>query len=302
MADIGTHIVTLSVLEQDLFAAVENIEIVCNEAGKRGMQVFAVPSRWGGLTAGAPKVPSLFSVNNPQAWMLQKDGRPVSNPMVSGVISSVHYPETYNFFCESIDTLFKLFPIKGFIWDEPKGFREDYSPKAIDALGKDAPRADHFKATGDFYSRVSRYLRSKYPDKTLCLFTKANSGQLEIESAANVAPLDYFGCDGRPWDIEEDAKWKNSGSEESGKGKVLLGKGERIIELGKTLGKKTLFLAENHNLPAAMLPAMDAGLPKVLSKNPDMLIYYYYPRNIQEPERNMGIIAKHLKAYGRISG
>jgi hypothetical protein len=49
-----------------LFAAVENIEIICNEASKLGMDVFAIPSRWGGLFAGASKVPSLFSVKNPQ--------------------------------------------------------------------------------------------------------------------------------------------------------------------------------------------------------------------------------------------
>src|SRR5262249_18629568 len=173
MADIGTNIVTLAVLEQDLFAAVENIRLVCEEAAKVGLQVYAVPSRWGGLTAGAPKVPSLFSVNHPQTWMLNKDGAPVSNPQVSGVISSVHYPETFQFFCESLDALFRQFPIKGVIWDEPKGFREDYSPKAVEKLGKDAPKAAHFKATADFYGRVSQYIKDKYPEKTVCLFVQA---------------------------------------------------------------------------------------------------------------------------------
>ncbi len=297
MADIGANIVSLAVLEQDLFAAVENIRLVCEEAEKVGLQVYAVPSRWGGLTAGAPKVPSLFSVEHPQTWMLRKDGMPVLSPQVSGVISSVHYPETYQFFCESLDSLFRQFPIKGVIWDEPKGFREDYSPKAVEKLGKDAPREAHYKATADFYSRVSRYIKDKYPDKILSMFIKANSGKLETEAASQISPLDYFGCDGRPWDLAEDQKWKNAGSDESGKGKVLLGPGEKIIALGKQRGKKTLMLTENHNLPATMIPAMDAGLPKVLGLGVEQLIYYYYPRNIEQPDWNMAVIAKHLKAY-----
>jgi hypothetical protein len=45
MADVGTNIVSVAVLEQDFFAAVENIEIICNEAAKLGMEVWAVPSR-----------------------------------------------------------------------------------------------------------------------------------------------------------------------------------------------------------------------------------------------------------------
>ncbi len=299
MADIGTNSITLAVLEQDLFAAVENIRLVCEEAEKAGLQVYAVPSRWGGLAAGAPKVPSLFSVNNPHTWVLQKDGTPMHMPITSGVISSVHHPETYRFFCESFDSLFKQFNIKGIVWDEPKGFREDYSPKAVENLGKDAPPEAHYKATADFYGRVSKYIKDNYADKTLCLFMQAHSDQLRIEAGARISPLDYFGCDGRPWDLAEDSKWKGKGENESGKGKVLLGPGEKIIELGRKHGKKTLFLAENHNLPASMLPGMDRGLPRVLEKKVDMLIYYYYPVNIQKPDENMRIVARHIKAYAK---
>ncbi|MGH9838866.1 MAG: hypothetical protein ACREEM_08790 [Blastocatellia bacterium] len=297
MADIGTNIITLAVLEQDLFAAVENIRLVCEEAAKAGLQVYAVPSRWGGLAAGAPKAPSLFSVEHPHTWMRNKDGTPVLNPQVSGVISSVHYPETYQFFRESFDSLFKQFPIKGIIWDEPKGFREDYSPKAVEALGPDAPPEAHYQATADFYGRVSKYVKDKYPDKTVCMFVQAHSDKLRIELAARISPLDYFGCDGRPWDLAEDRKWKSEAGNESGKGKVLLGSGEQIIALGKQHGKKTLMLAENHNLPARMIPAMDAGLPKVLGLGVDQLIYYYYPVNIQQPDVNMSVVARHIKAY-----
>lgn len=303
MADIGTNVVTLAVLEQDLFAAIENIKIVCEEAARVGIKVYAVPARWGGLTAGAPKVPSLFSVNNPHTWMLKKDGTPFLMRNVSGAISSMHYPETYQFFCESLDSMFKQFNISGVIWDEPKGFRMDYSPKAVEKLGKDAPEEAHLKAAADFYGKVSRYIKDKYPDKQVSLFIQAHSGKLEMELAAQVGSLDYFGCDGRPWDITEDKKWVGSNEHsESGKGKILLGKGEQFIKLAKQNGKKTLFLVENHNLPKAMIPAMDAGLPRVLAMNVDHLIYYYYPRNIEEPDLNMSVIAKHIKSYAHKNG
>jgi hypothetical protein len=296
MADNGASALSLAVLEQDLFAAVENIRQVCNEAAKLNLKVFATLSRWGGLTAGAPKVPSLFSANNPDTWILDEDGAPYPAPLVSGVISSVHHPRTYEFFCESLDEMFRLFPFSGMIWDEPKGFRVDYSKHAIARLGKDAPKAAHMQATADFYGRVSRYVRTKHPGKTISMFIQVHTTGPQVEMASRIPDLDYFGCDGRPWDIEEDRQWASSGETETGKGKVLIGKGERFQELARKSGKKSLFLMENHNLPAAMIPAMDAGIPRVLAMRPDQLIYYYYPRNIGDPERNMAVIGKHLRS------
>jgi len=298
MAEIGTNIVSLAVLEQDLFAAVENIKIICAEAERVGMQVYAVPSRWGGLTAGAPKVPSLFSIANPHTWILKQDGTPVLYSP-SGVISSVHYPETYQFFCDSLDSLFKQFNIAGVIWDEPKGFRTDYSQEAVRKLGKEAPKEAHLKAAADFYGRVSQYVKDKYPEKPVCLFVPANSDQDQIEIAAQINPLDYFGCDGRPWDAQEDQKWLYSESE---KGKVLLGIGEQFIKLAKRNGKRTLFLIENLNMTKGMIPGMDRGLSRVLEMNPDHLIYYYYPRNIEDPDQNMSVIARHIKVRAAPSG
>ena len=296
MADHGTGALSLSVLEQDLFAAVENIQIVCNEAAKLKLQVFATLSRWGGLTAGAPKAPSLFSVNNPETWILNEDGTPFSTPKVSGVISSVHHPKTYEFFCESLDEMFKLFPFSGMVWDEPKGFHVDYSKHAAAKLGKGAPKAAHMQATADFYGRVSRYIREKHPGKTISMFIQAHSSAEQVEMASRINGLDYFGCDGRPWDMAEDKKWAASGESETGKGKVLIGRGQLFLEMAKASGRKSLFLMENHNLPATMIPAMDAGIPRVLAMKPDQLIYYYYPRNIGDPDRNMEVIGRHLRS------
>lgn len=290
MADLGTDVVSIGVIEQDLFAAVENIAIVCEEAEKVGMQVYAVPSRWGGLFAGAPKVPSLFSVKNPQTWMLNKNGKPqISN--VSGVKSSVHYPETYAFFIESLDEMFRLWPIKGVIWDEPKSYGFDYSPMAIEKLGANASEEAHIQATVDFHSRLNQHIKKNHPKVTTNLFAYANLKQNEIDLAAKTQYLDYFGCDGRPWKSSD-------GGKQEGSGKVLLGNdgGERFLTAAQINNKKALWLIENHNLATADIPLMDKRLPEVLDHQVDHLIYYYYPRNVAEPDKAMNIIKKHLKS------
>lgn len=285
--NIGTDIVSIAILEQDFFAAVENIETICNEASKLGMQVFAVPSRWAGMVAGAPKVPSLFSVQHPQTWMLKKDGTPYTSKY-SGVISSVHYPETLAFFKDAIDQLYKLWDIKGLIWDEPKSFKRDYSPLAIENLGADAHEALHYKAVVDFYNTVNQYAKEKYPDKETGLFVYANLASDKLQALAEARHLDYFGCDGRPW-------YAADGGKQESKGKVLLGEsGEQFITMAQQMKAKSLWLIENHNMLTKDALLMDKRLPEIIDKNIDHLIYYYYPRNLEDPDRIMQVIAKHL--------
>ena len=46
-----------------------------------------------------------------------------------------------------------------------------------------------------------------------------------------------------------------------------------------------------------MIEPMDRNYPAVLALKPDMAAYYYYPRNVQEPDRAMAVIAKHIKKF-----
>ncbi len=288
MADIGTDVVSIAVLEQDLFAAVQNIDIICNEAAKVGIKVFATPSRWAGIVAGAPKCPSMFSVRNPHTWVLGPDGKP--NYYTSwGVMSSIHYPEVYEFFCQSVDEVLRLWDIKGIIWDEPKSFREDFSPKAIENLGKDVPFKKHVPAVCDFYSRVNTHIKKNHPDIITNFFAYAELPDFVINTAAQIKHLDYFGCDGRPWRNED-------GGVKERVGKVLLGAeaGERFLIAAEKNNKKSLMLIENHNLETKDNVLMDKRLPEVLNLKADQFIYYYYPRNLENPEETMAIIKKHF--------
>jgi len=302
MAGIGTSYVCVGVLEQDLFAAYENHALIAAEAARVGMKVIGVPSRWAGLTAGAPKVPSLFSAAHPETWMVNKRGTTFVSPQVSSVISSIHHPKTLQFFCDALVELYRQHPaMAGFILDEPKAFNVDTSPMAVAALGANAPLEAHLGAARDFYAKVCRFAKERWPDKLTILFQKAdNHTPAELAAGGGVGPLDYYGCDGRPWTREEDAQFPHGGAvSESGKGKILLsGVGQIFIDTARRVpGRKSFFLAENHNITSPMIDAIDRNYPAVLALKPDMLAYYYYPRNVQEPDRAMAVIAKHVKKF-----
>ena len=76
MADHGTDAVVIGVLEQDLFAARENLDILCAEARRAGLDVLITPSRWGSLVAGCPKVPSILCATEHDCWAQNADGSP----------------------------------------------------------------------------------------------------------------------------------------------------------------------------------------------------------------------------------
>ena len=305
MADKGTHYVFTSVLEQDLFASYENLAMIIAEASRVGMQVLAVPSRWGGLVAGAPKVPSLFSVLNPQTWIVNERGSTKLMAQATGAISSVHSPETFQFFCDSLSEMYRqLTELAGFVADEPKCFVVDRSKMAIAALGENAPATAHYAAAGDFFSRVFAFSKQKWPDKFTVMFQQAHLSADELAAGAAVQHLDFYGADGRPWTLQEDAELgKIKGNQEVGRGKVLLsGKGEAFIQSAHAVeGRKSFFLVENHNLKASMVQALERNYSSVLALRPDIFTYYYYPRNVEGTDRAMDIIGRKLKSFSQSS-
>ncbi len=301
MADVGTRFVCVGVLEQDLWAAHENLALIVEEVERAGMQVLAVPSRWAGLTAGAPKVPSMYSTLNPHTWMVDRRGRTGFAGKVSGVISSPLWPEVGEFFRTTLAELYRQHPrIAGVIIDEPKGFRRDYSQKAVEVLGPDAPIAAHHGAMRDLLSDVCRFAKREWPEKLTIMFQQAHTDDEELAVSSTVESLDYYGVDGRPWTLAEDARMQATDEgQDGGKGKVLLdGRGAKFIALAQAVpGRGSFFLIENHNLPASMLAAMDRHYPDVLDLRPDIAAYYYYPRNVAAPDKAMNIIRGHLKRH-----
>ena len=131
----------------------------------------------------------------------------------------------------------------GFIIDEPKCFIVDRSKLAVAALGEGATPPAHYAAARDFFSRICALAKQKWPDKLTVMVQQAHVDADELAAGAAVHHLDYYGVDGRPWTLEDDAKMSGLGSEESGRGKVLLsGKGEAFIKSARAVaGRRSFF-------------------------------------------------------------
>lgn len=292
MADHGTNAVTIGVLEQDLFAAVRNMEIVQREAERVGMELHVTPSRWGGLVAGCPKVPSLFSAKNFDALVRNKDGSYLIGGF--GPVASVHHPDTLAFFTGSLERLLDILPVAGIVWDEVKtlGIR-DYSPAARKALeGKDLDDIRvHVDATAGFFDRVDKAALQMKPELRISMFLYGHLKGYEVERCAAIEHLHDFGCDGRPF-RREDGGGSDSGAMPATK--LLCDHGPYFVEQARANGKRGLFLIENHAMADADVPVMDKRLPEVLSLGAEHILYYYYPRSLEDPDHNMSVIGKHL--------
>jgi hypothetical protein len=294
MADHGTDAISIGILEQDLFAAVENIQTICAEAQRAGLQVYATPSRWGSLVAGCPKVPSIFCARHPEAAVCDADGMPRIAWL--GTVASVHHPATFDFFCESLRDTLRLFPISGIIWDEIKNLDlKDYSPAARQALaGRDLDDVNvHIGAAADFFDRVGAEAQRLQPDIRLCAFLYGHLYGYAVERCARIEHLHDFGCDGRPFRAEDEGR---NDSGHTAATKLLLEQGPYFIEQAHRNGKRGLLLIENHAMADEDVPIMDRRLPEVFALGAEHMLYYYYPRSLEDPDRNMAVVGKHLLA------
>ncbi|MBD3240189.1 MAG: hypothetical protein GF331_06350 [Chitinivibrionales bacterium] len=289
MADVGTNAVSIAVLEQDLYAAVSNIDIICHEADRVGMQVHVVPSRWGGIVAGAPKVPSQFTITNPQTWMLDESGRAIHSS-VSGAMSSIYHPDTTEFFIENLSTVLKQWPIAGIVFDEPKVLHgRDFCDLARARHGDTFDDALYVSDVAAFFGTLCKHIKRKRGDARTSLFLYASERAEIVDVMAATESLDYFGCDGRPWGLAD------GGRTDGAADKVLLGRAERFVEAARRNGKEGLILIENHNMRVEDNERMDRRLPQVLRLGAEHVLYYYYPRNLEDPDANMSILAKHVR-------
>jgi hypothetical protein len=295
MAAHGTDAVVVGILEQDLFAAVENVRGICEAAAERGMRTFMTPSRWGGLVAGCPKVPSIFSATRPDALARDREGRPRIGWL--GGYASVHHPDTLRFFQDSLRKAFDLWPLSGVIWDEPKGLNvKDFSDGATQAFLRngwdpDDPLA-HEQAAVSFFDQVSLPVKAENPGAHFGLFTFGFDSAERAARLAALTCLDTFGCDGRPWP-------RGQGSTDSGGAenaiKSLLDDGPRFVRAARDAGKDPLFLIENHAVSRSDQTLMERYLPQVLEQDIGHLIYYYYPRSCEDPDAAMHIIGRALR-------
>jgi hypothetical protein len=287
MADVGTTAVTVAVLEQDLQAAPRNLDTLCREAERAGMSVYAIPARWGGVLAGAPRVPSLFSAMNPETWVLDADGSPHLTG-VSGVVSSIHHPATKEFFEDSLRHLLSDWPFAGLVFDEPRQLTTpDHSLAARERFGDKPDLERQVDLYADFFEELGEHAKGITPGLLVTLFTHCTLDGYPVERLARIGTLDCFGCAGRPWGPGmSDGEWLDP--------KVLLPNAERFLQAARRNSRMGMILIETQDVPSGMVPRLDEHLPEVLALGAEHIAYCYYPRNVDDADRLMEVMAKHL--------
>ncbi|MBQ0734680.1 hypothetical protein [Aquimarina celericrescens] len=288
MADHGTNALTMAISEVDFNTAEQNIETIINEAHKRGIKVFFVTSRWAGVFAGAPKMPSIFAAKNPHTWSLNKKGKPYFHS--SGPICSIYYPEVFNFFIEHLDKAFMTWDLDGVVWDEPKAYQLDYAPNARETLGERPSVETHEANYCEFISKLNDHIRNKHGNKIINFFAYPYLSNSFIEEASKIRHLDYYGADGRAYPKAEKPESFRGKKYLIGEGKV----GKRYIEKATEKKLKSMVLIENFNTQIQEYPLLEKHLDTIITMA-DQFAYYYYPRSCAEPDKAMQLITKHLK-------
>ncbi len=290
MADHGTRAVCVSMYEKDLDGRT-NWDLICGEAEKAGLAVYSVPSRWGGLIAGWPGAPSQFACTHPETWIRYEDGAPNFRG-TWGPMCSVFHPATMEYLQRCLDRVLDL-PVAGLIWDEPKPLvHPDFSDAAKAALDDPSDAAAQLAGVADFFDRAGAYAKARRPDLDVVMFLYEWFEDAVLARCARIASLDTFGCDGRPWSKEENEALKGPMRQP----KTLLPGLDRFNAAARAAGKKSFVLVETQAIPEASYEVVDRRLPEVLAKGSDHVSYYYYPRGLDDPDRLMNIVGKHLKA------
>jgi hypothetical protein len=289
MADHGTTAVAISAYERDLGRS-HLWHLFATEAHAAGLKLYIVPSRWAGLVAGWPGAPSRFCATRPDVVLRNAQGQPHIEGCW-GLMASVHHPDTEKFYQECLRTVLQ-FDIDGIVWDEVKSLHlRDHHPLALQALGPNAPQERHIDAVADFFQRVTAYARTLRAGLQTTLFLYGNLQDYAVTRFAQIAALDYFGCDGRPFN-REDAQ-SVIGLE--GSLNLLLPHGQRFLTAARAQGKGGFLLIENMGLPATAIAVVDRRMPEVLAMRAEHLAYYYYGADCEEPEWMMAVMGKHLR-------
>lgn len=298
MADHGTNALTMAISEVDFGNAERNIETIITEAHKRSIKVFFVTSRWAGVFAGAPKMPSIFAAKNPHTWSLNEKGKPYFHS--SGPICSIYYPEVHDFFIEHLDKAFNTWDLDGVVWDEPKSYQMDYSAFAKAKFqdipgyktGEKEALAIHEGNYCNFISVLNDHIKNEHGDKVINFFAYPYLTGSWIEQASKIRHLDYFGADGRAYPNTEKPETYTGKKFLLGKGNV----GKRYIEKAAEKKLKSMVLIENFKTNPNEYALLEKHLDTIIPMA-DQFAYYYYPRSCAEPDKVMQLITKHLKKF-----
>jgi len=292
MADAGTDSVAIGIHEFQLdYGKQQQMDILFEEAGRAGLGVHAIPSRWAGLVAGWPPAAGMFAATHPDSWMMKADGSPLFSTAGGGPVCSIYDPATNEFFRDAIDRLLALYPVQGVIWDEIKVLQwEDHSSHAVRALGGPAGGDAHLERAVDFFGRASRHARERKPDLVISAFVYAFLPDATLRACAGIEALDFFGIDGKCYPGDGPTA------------KTLLGNFERVVAACGDKSVGTLALIETQKLPASRQAATVEHLPGFLTRPVDHLLYYYHGACAEDGEACMRAMKPLLRDWRSLRG
>jgi hypothetical protein len=288
MKDAGTDSIAVGIHEFQLDGkSRQELDLIFDEAGRAGIEVYAIPSRWAGLVAGWPTAAGRFSATHPEAWMIGPDGKPVFKGVCSGGVCSIYHPATVQFFKDTIDTMLETYPVTGIVWDELKVLEaEDCSEAAIQEVGEPSRGDVQLRKTVEFFSEATRHARAKKPDLVISCFIYAQLGDAILQACAGIDGLDFFGIDGRCWP-----------GPEGGTPKVLFGNIDRAASACAQADVGLMALVETQGADEDGIQKTLRHLPAFLESPVDHLMYYYYGVSLADMDRLMDGMKPLLKAW-----
>lgn len=145
--------------------------------------------------------------------MQDVEGKPQMD--LFGPLASVHHAATREAFEGMLRNLLSNWPVTNIVWNEPKAIgRVDYSEAAKEALGEGWTdgKEKHLQAQVDFFGSMNQLIKETRPGCRVSLFVHAFYEGATLDRLAAMVGLDDFGCDGRPWGLED------GGADDNGEG------------------------------------------------------------------------------------
>ena len=267
-----------------------NLEMVAAEVERAGLDLWAVPSRIGALVAGWHRAVGYLSAHHPELWARHPDGNPIS---FFGPQISVHHPESLPEFIDVVERMLDALPIKGIIWDELKSLDiADHSEAAIKSLGRPGEGEAQVEATARFFSSVNASVKRKRPDLQIALFLYCFMEDDLVRVCSEIEGLDEFGCDGACLRIEDDCKIEGGPLK-----KLLPDNYARFAKAAHARNRRGFVLVETQNQELAATAKSFDRHPELLALDPEHLVYYDYPRKMENSAEFQPRLAEVFKRW-----
>ncbi len=282
MLECGFDAVALSFSESELVYARRAFEMQVNLAQKIGLEVYVVPSRFGGRFAGAPMMPSPWLTKNPDC---QLPGVPRL-----ACVESQKFREWAQSFIERIVI---DYDIDGLIWDEAK--LPHYISKHPDTIKRFGPEPTPEQMQDSFIEFVDELLKaakSIRPDLVMTMFNMPGTPEYFTSNVIKLPDIDYAGYDGT-------FSHQSYFHEQAEILKPCLNDIWNRTEFEcKAAGKKSFALVENMLMPEGVTEDYEERLDKYLSTTrPDHISFYYYGHNNECPEEVHQATVRQMKKH-----